>query len=678
MPRFFKLIFTPCLLPLLLAGTGLTARDAPEVPEPYNVLEPVGLRVYHLGNSHTDAIREELAGLCGAAGDVDYGYGTKTIPGAPIAWIHGHPGDSFEELSNNHWDAVIIQTYNKTDDSEKDAIVDFVRKAREGNPEARVILYTIWPDEENWNEPSFGRSEAWTEEVKARLESEFPGIDAKVAPTSLIIRRMGNASDAGLIPKYTGRRMLYKDAGHLGYNGTYGISACMLSMLYNVSPLGLPHFSFDVRGSRGNYWRTVDTEEVAYSVPEESAAVIQEIIMDTLAEYEHDGVDTGPWISPGRLEPALADRPYSAELRLLGVDQAAEWEAVGGNAPAGLNFADGKITGTPTETGRFDFTVKATAGDDSVEREITLMVAEDKPLGLKDIVLSDLAIDEYVLQELQAQGAVGKTSWKVVEGEMPPGFQLNEGGLLKGTPGKQGEYEATLEVSDSHPDGARTAQGQLKVSVNPPTEDIALVRTTDLEFDRKKDFGDHDLSKLEFDQVITDDQGNTIAEFALGWTPNPKYEGGEEGNAPADELVIAVRILKGSVNDIPMESLHLYTDPNHNREVIYNEDDQHVMFERGEELGSDDTRAEAIQAYQSRPRAVRLVNEDGSWALITKLGARNQLSAAGVHTQMGPHVTYGFDIGLGSKDDPEKRFYWQGNPQNDHDTSHFGSILLVE
>ena len=147
---------------------------------------------------------------------------------------------------------------------------------------------------------------------------------------------------------------------------------------------------------------------------------------------------------------------------------------------------------------------------------------------------------------------------------------------------------------------------------------------------------------------------------------------------PVSSERIAVRILKGSVNDIPMESLHIYVDPVHNRELIYNEDDIHVMLEVEEEPGSKYIRAEAIQAYQSRPRAVRYLNEDGSWSVITTVAARNEFSAAGVHTKMGPNITYGFDLGVGSSDDPEKRFYWQGNAQNDTDTSHFGSILLVE
>ncbi len=640
------------------------------------MVEPVGLRVYHLGNSHTDAIREELAGLCAAAGDVEYGYGTKTIPGAPIRYIHSHPGDSFEEVSNNHWDALIIQTYNSTSEQEKLAIVDYVRRARQGNANVRVILYTIWPDEENWDNPSFGRSEAWTEEVKARLESEFPGIDAKVAPTSLVIRRMGNAADAGQIPHYTGRRMLYKDAGHIGYNGAYGICGTMLSMLYNVSPLGLPYFSYDIGGSE-NYYRKLDTSEVAYSVPEDSAAAIQEIIMDTLAEYEHDGVDTGPWIVPSRLDPALADRPYTDEVQALGVEEAVVWEMTGGSLPAGLQFQDGEISGTPTEIGSFDFTVKATAGELSVEREINLAVAEDLPLTLPEIDLGTLAIDEYVLQELQAAGAVGQTTWALVGGEMPPGFSLKSGGLLKGTPGETGSFEATLEVSDSHPDGARTTQGILRVTVNPLTPDIGIVRQTDLVFDRKQPFHDHDLSKLVFDEVITDDEGDPIAEFALAWFPNPDYQGGAEGNAPAEEMIIAVRILQDSAGGIPLEGLHLYLDPIHNREVIYNEDDQHVMFERGNQLGSDETRAIAIQAYQSRPRGVRYLNEDGSWELITTLGARNEFSAAGVHTKLGPNTTYGFDIAIGSKDDASQRYYWRGNPGNDTDTSHFGSIFVA-
>jgi hypothetical protein len=41
-------------------------------------------------------------------------------------------------------------------------------------------------------------------------------------------------------------------------------------------------------------------------------------------------------------------------------------------------------------------------------------------------------------------------------------------------------------------------------------------------------------------------------------------------------------------------------------------------------------------------------------------------------------LTYGFNVAVGSKKDPEKRFYWRGDASSDKDTSVFGSILVRE
>jgi len=146
---------------------------------------------------------------------------------------------------------------------------------------------------------------------------------------------------------------------------------------------------------------------------------------------------------------------------------------------------------------------------------------------------------------------------------------------------------------------------------------------------------------------------------------------------PAGQVVVAVKILEPEVDGIPMESAHFYIDANHNREVIYNEDDVHYMFKRG--YNHKSFRSEEVQGYRGTrlARGFTQTNDDGTWEVYFGLGS-NVFRGTGTHTAPGPNVTYGFDVGIGNINDPEQRFYLRGNSGNDADTDNFGSLLMLD
>ena len=672
---------------LLAAASPIPAQEQTTAPR-LDVLPDAGVRAYHLGNSHTDSMRAELAGLIWAGGDADYRFGNRTIPGAPLRFIAGNPGSAFEELAGQSWDFLIMQSYNSTNEEEIQAAIAFTRAARQGNPEVTVLMYSIWPSPENWDNPTLGRREEWNETVAGRLKQEFPGIEAYVIPSSLTIRRVANAADAGLIPGLPSNRGLYKDAGHMGDKGAYVIAATIVPMMYGVSPLELPHYMFaNPAGDR-----------LEGSLPVETAKEIQLIVMDTLAAYPHDGFETDLWITVGRLEPALRGRPYAAELSAAHaadgiqrgdtatsgtlvvatahVADGIQWEVDPAGMPPGLALQGNRIQGTPSKAGRYRIPVRASAGGDSVSREVFLEVAEERPLEIATPdIPNPLDVDQYVLTEFADRGGIGLVTYSLVAGELPPGWLFLDGGLLRGTPGKSGEFQATIRATDSHPDGPRTADYALDLRVNPPDEDTLIARPIGQPVEYKIPFEDHDFSDLPFDYTITDDSGNPIAEVGFGWTWNAKERHREE--KPAGQVVVAVKILEAEVNGISMESAHFYIDGNHNREVIYNEDDVHYMFKRGYNHKSN--RAEEIQGYRGTrlARGFTRTGDDGTWMVVAGFGA-NVFRGAGVHVAPGPDRTFGFDVAIGSIDDPERRFYLRGNSGNDEDTGDFGSLLLLE
>ena len=221
--------------------------------------------------------------------------------------------------------------------------------ARQGNPDVRVILYTIWPSKEytllpgdtDWYPEGieFGRTEKWTEEAAADLRERFPGIDAAVAPTSLVIRFIGGMANAGLIPNLQGYDDLTQDAGHMGLYGGYAIGCTFTAMLYQESPIGYP--STMLKMGRDGF-----TDEVNLEVDAEAAHAIHEVIWDVLSLYQHDGLDTGLWLSAGRLPAALVGKAYDRPIPVVGAEGPVQFSIKNGELPVGLSLHNGRITGT--------------------------------------------------------------------------------------------------------------------------------------------------------------------------------------------------------------------------------------------------------------------------------------------------------------------------------------------
>ncbi len=648
---------TTLLVPLACLLMGISANAASFMPKDIDSFD--GMKVYQLGNSHTDSIREELAGLVGAAGKA-YRYGTHTIPGAPLRWLRDHPDDSFDHLREHAWDAVTLQTYNSTTEEEIQAAIAYSAAALEGNPDVHILLYTIWPKEEDWDTPPHGRSEEWTETVAARIREAHPDARVSVAPTSLTTRRFGNMADAGLIPGLSGRRDLYGDPGHLGRYGAYGIAVAMYAILYQASPLGLPSQVMEARGGQPQ-------EAVAYDVGEETAAAIQRMIWDTLAEYPHDGLDTGMVINSGFMPPALVGRPYSEPLPIINAPESLNVQLAAGELPQGLHLEGHTIVGTPTEETASSFTVRAEAGGQTAERELKLYSERERPLEIVIAEELDLARDQYLITQLETQGAIGgRVKWAVADGRLPNGLRLADSGLLLGTPGETGTFTPILQATDNHPDGPRSAQEELRIVVGPASPDAYRVPRT-----AQKIENDGKLDEPFWDfQPIYDADGNAVAHLSVVY-----YQGEKRPDKDRD-FYIALRVAEPDKFPYPRESVHLYFDLAHNREVIYNEDDLHVVFP----IENDRLRADVVQGYKHSHafrRASGMTNDDGSWQMELELSS-GFFAGFNVHTFLVPNTTYGFNIAIGSQDDPEQRVYWRGDAGVDKDTTGFGSLVIEE
>jgi hypothetical protein len=134
-----------------------------------------------------------------------------------------------------------------------------------------------------------------------------------------------------------------------------------------------------------------------------------------------------------------------------------------GELPTGVSYANGVLSGIPTQIGTFQITFTASngVGADSVQR-FTLTVVG---LHVTSDSLPDATIGVPYSVHLQALGGVSPYKWKLSAGSLPKGFKLSKAGALTGTAKAKndpsGAYPITVEVTDATKKVHQTATAAL-------------------------------------------------------------------------------------------------------------------------------------------------------------------------------------------------------------------------
>jgi hypothetical protein len=156
--------------------------------------------------------------------------------------------------------------------------------------------------------------------------------------------------------------------------------------------------------------------------------------------------------------------PFEAMLTASGGTSTFTWSLTSGTLPTGLLFADGAISGTPTEAGVFPFTVTATDSEGRVANYPARIVVAEK-LVVFTPLLRPGRVGKLYTAKLRTTDGVKPVTWRVLVGPLPRGVRLDRStGQLFGTPKRSGRFRVTFEATDAL---GVTAKKTLRILVAP-------------------------------------------------------------------------------------------------------------------------------------------------------------------------------------------------------------------
>jgi hypothetical protein len=139
---------------------------------------------------------------------------------------------------------------------------------------------------------------------------------------------------------------------------------------------------------------------------------------------------------------------YSQALTALGGKPPYTFTVSAGSLPPGIALSGDVLSGTPTKSGSYTFTIQVTDFvSDTATEQFTIAIAG---LSITTSKLRVAAVGTAYSQTLAATGGTPPYSWSVVNGAPPSGLSLDAStGTIAGTPTAAATSSLTIQVTDN-------------------------------------------------------------------------------------------------------------------------------------------------------------------------------------------------------------------------------------
>ena len=157
-------------------------------------------------------------------------------------------------------------------------------------------------------------------------------------------------------------------------------------------------------------------------------------------------------VSPTTLVAGTAGQAYGpVTFTQTGGTGAITWSVVGA-LPAGMSLSTaGVLSGTPTQTGNFPVTIKATDAEGCTGEQAITLVINCPTITVSPASLPGGTIGSAYSQSVSQSGGVGTTTFAVTSGSLPSGLTLNSSsGAITGTPNGVGTFDFTITATDAN------------------------------------------------------------------------------------------------------------------------------------------------------------------------------------------------------------------------------------
>lgn len=645
------------LLTMFMLACAFSARGA----------EP--LRIYYLGNSLTDELKYDSFKELAAAGGHPIEWGRHMIPGAPIRWLWTHPKDGFTKgpfgatatAFNYPWDAVTLQPFAGM--SELPYAVDYVKRIQEKSPQAQIFVYAQWPGKKyrDWNKmwlqdyskktypaPDSSRTfyEAFLVKLRESVKTEKPIL---LIPVGHAMHLLNQKIQAGQVPGYKDIFELYSDGVHVSNVASYLVGCTFYATIFKQSPVGLPVV--------GEYAPRVHPDD-HFPISAELARIIQETAWEVVATHPMTGVSSNEplkIVTPA-LPGAVAGEPYQFELQPAFGAGPYRWSVEGERLPEGITLsAQGELAGQADVESEVAVKIAVTDSHGArAAREFKWRIEKDTTPEIKTATLPAMRRGEYFRTTLAASGGNGFLTWSKKNGTLPAGVELTPYGELAGTPGQDGEFEATFEAADGDAQ-PETSERSFTFTVGPAMRDVLLVAKAAAapQIDGKPGEGEWKFDQ-KIEKLVKGDKSSVKAEFASSW---------DEKN-----LYLAVRVHGVKPQKGKADSVEIFIDALNNREGTYNFDDRRIVIESTGQR----TKASVGDVFGSSFKGGAT---DSGYAIEASipwksLGFRTSYANRAV----GLDIAVNHEAGQGAN----SQLVWRGDARNGEDSSHFGTAIMVE